>query len=57
MILAKIPKAVFHFPVLPGDTLTYTATIEYIKDDGAMVAATSHKGDRCTPKWKSSSPT
>jgi 3-hydroxyacyl-[acyl-carrier-protein] dehydratase len=46
VVLAKIPKAHFHFPAVPGDTLTYTATIEYIKDDGAMVSATSHLGDR-----------
>jgi 3-hydroxyacyl-[acyl-carrier-protein] dehydratase len=46
VILAKIPKALFHFPAVPGDTLRYTAVIEYIKDDGAMVAATSHVGER-----------
>jgi 3-hydroxyacyl-[acyl-carrier-protein] dehydratase len=46
VILAKIPKAVFHFPALPGDTLRYTAVIEYIKEDGAMVTATSHVGER-----------
>lgn len=46
MILAKIPKALFHFPAVPGDTLTYTTLLEYINDDGAMVSATSHLGDR-----------
>jgi 3-hydroxyacyl-[acyl-carrier-protein] dehydratase len=46
VVLAKIPKAVYHFPAVPGDTLVYTATIEYIKDDGAMVTATSHVRDR-----------
>jgi len=30
---------------VPGDTLIYTTTIEYIKDEGAMVSATSYKGD------------
>src|SRR5256886_3388361 len=40
VILAKVPKAQFHFPAVPGDTLVYTAVIEYIKDDGAMVNAT-----------------
>ena len=34
VILAKIPKAVFHFPAVPGDTLIYTAVIEDIQDDG-----------------------
>jgi len=46
VVLAKIPKAVFHFPVVPGDTLVYTAVAEYIKDDGAMVQATAHVRDR-----------
>jgi len=46
VILAKIPKAVFHFAVVPGDTLVYTATIEDINDRGAMVTATAHVGDR-----------
>jgi 3-hydroxyacyl-[acyl-carrier-protein] dehydratase len=46
VVLAKVPKARFHFVVGPGDTLTYTTTIDYIKKDGAMVSATSHLGDR-----------
>jgi 3-hydroxyacyl-[acyl-carrier-protein] dehydratase len=45
VILAKIPKAKFYCEAVPGDTLTYTATLEYIKDEGAMVSATSHKGE------------
>ncbi|MGA2035387.1 MAG: beta-hydroxyacyl-ACP dehydratase [Thermoguttaceae bacterium] len=45
VILAKIPRAQFFCEALPGDTLTYTATIEDIKPEGASVAATSHKGD------------
>jgi len=44
VVLAKITRVVFHCPALAGDTLTYTATIESIRDDGAMVTATSHKG-------------
>jgi 3-hydroxyacyl-[acyl-carrier-protein] dehydratase len=46
VILAKIPKAVFHFPALPGDTLVYTAVVDYIQTNGAMVTATSHVGER-----------
>lgn len=46
VILAKIPRASFYFPAVPGDTLRYTAGIEYINDDGAMVSATCHVGDR-----------
>lgn len=46
VVLAKIPKAVFHRPAVPGDTLVYTAEIAYLKDDGAMVNATSHVRDK-----------
>jgi 3-hydroxyacyl-[acyl-carrier-protein] dehydratase len=45
VILAKVPKAVFHLEALPGDTLVYTATIEYVKEEGAMVTCTSHRGE------------
>ena len=45
MILAKIPKVEFFCEALPGDTLTYSATIEYLKEEGAAVSATSYKGD------------
>ncbi|MHC4177420.1 MAG: 3-hydroxyacyl-ACP dehydratase FabZ family protein [Planctomycetota bacterium] len=45
VILAKISKAEFFCEAVPGDTLTYTATVEYIRAEGAMVSATSHKGD------------
>ncbi|MGW8256559.1 MAG: 3-hydroxyacyl-ACP dehydratase FabZ family protein [Thermoguttaceae bacterium] len=45
VVLAKLPKARFYCEALPGDTLLYTATIEYVKNEGAMVSATSHKGD------------
>jgi 3-hydroxyacyl-[acyl-carrier-protein] dehydratase len=47
VILAKIPKAKFHFGVVPGDTLIYTAEIiGEVTDSGAMVSATSRVGDR-----------
>ena len=45
VILAKIPKAEFFCEAVPGDTLTYSTTIEYVKREGSMVSATSHKGD------------
>lgn len=44
VVLAKVPKVVFHCMAMPGDTLVYTATVESIRDDGAMVTATSHRG-------------
>jgi len=46
VVLAKIPKARFHFAARPGDTLTYTTVVEYIKEEGAMVTATSHISDQ-----------
>ena len=46
VILAKIQRAVFHFPALAGDTLTYTAVLEDLRDDGGMVSCTSHVADR-----------
>lgn len=46
MILAKVPKARFLFPAVPGQTLVYETRLESIEDDGAMLAATCHAGDR-----------
>jgi len=46
VVLAKVPKVIFHLPALPGDTLTYTAEVEAINADGARVNATSHIGER-----------
>ncbi|MFO0903396.1 MAG: 3-hydroxyacyl-ACP dehydratase FabZ family protein [Pirellulales bacterium] len=36
VVLAKIAKAQFHCPALPGDTLTYHARLDDIKGDGAV---------------------
>lgn len=46
VVLAKLGKARFHFQATPGDTLRYTAEVEVIKDDGAIVHGRSHVGDR-----------
>ncbi|MBN2581362.1 MAG: beta-hydroxyacyl-ACP dehydratase [Pirellulales bacterium] len=45
VILAKVPKARFYCDALPGNTLVYTATLEYIKEEGAMVSCTSYRGE------------
>lgn len=45
VVLAKLPKVIFYSPAVPGDVLVYTATIDYIREEGAMVTATSYKGD------------
>jgi len=44
-VLAKINKAVFHRPALPGDQLRYTAMLEGIDTEGAFIRGTSHVGD------------
>ena len=46
VVLAKVAIVKFHGEAVPGDTLTYTATIQSVKKDGAMVTATSHKGQQ-----------
>jgi 3-hydroxyacyl-[acyl-carrier-protein] dehydratase len=46
MILAKVPKAVFHFAARPGDTLVYSCTLDYLTADGALVQGQSHVGGR-----------
>ncbi|MBN2023235.1 MAG: beta-hydroxyacyl-ACP dehydratase [Pirellulales bacterium] len=45
VVLAKIAKARFYAEAVPGDVLVYTAEIEYVKKDGAMVIGTAHRGD------------
>lgn len=46
IVLARIHTAQFHFDAAPGDFLTYTATIDYVEDDGSMARATSHRGQQ-----------
>jgi len=45
VVLAKVPKIKFFSEAVPGDTLLYTTEVEYIKAEGSMVHATSHRGD------------
>jgi 3-hydroxyacyl-[acyl-carrier-protein] dehydratase len=44
VVLAKLGKAIFHRPAMPGDQLTYTAIVEDIQPDGAIVRAESRIG-------------
>lgn len=46
VVLAKVGKATFYEYAFPGDTLTYTITVENIQPNGAMVKGISHIGDR-----------
>ena len=53
VILAKIPQATFYGgEVLPGEQLVYTATIEFVKADGAMIVGTSHKNGELQAKME-----
>ncbi len=45
VILAKVPKARFHGQAAPGDRLTFSTTIQYVRSEGAMITGTSHRGD------------
>ena len=46
VILAKVPRIVFHCRAVPGDTLTYRAKLEAIEESGARATTTSHIGDQ-----------
>ncbi len=46
VILAKVPKVVFHSWACPGDTLVYTATLLEARPEGGMVSVTAHVGER-----------
>ncbi len=45
VVLAKISRAKFYCDAVPGDSLIYTTVLEDIRPDGAMISATSYKGD------------
>jgi 3-hydroxyacyl-[acyl-carrier-protein] dehydratase len=42
VVLAKVTRAEFFFPVRPGDTLIYTAVTDDIRPTGAICQGTSH---------------
>jgi 3-hydroxyacyl-[acyl-carrier-protein] dehydratase len=46
VILAKVPKLVFHGHVRPGDTLIYTARLIEAREEGGLVEIDAHCGDR-----------
>jgi 3-hydroxyacyl-[acyl-carrier-protein] dehydratase len=46
VVLAKLARCRFHFPAVPGDTLTYYSEIVQFGKDGAIATATSHVGER-----------
>ena len=45
VVLAKIGKAIFQRPVMPGDLLRYEATIADVKGDGAIASVNAFVGD------------
>lgn len=46
IVLAKVSNVKFHFLSRPGDTLTYAAKLDSVGVEGALIAATSHVGER-----------
>jgi 3-hydroxyacyl-[acyl-carrier-protein] dehydratase len=46
VVLAKLGRAKFYDYARPGDTLTYTTTIQDVNETGALISATSYIGDR-----------
>jgi 3-hydroxyacyl-[acyl-carrier-protein] dehydratase len=45
VVLAKIGKAVFYRPVIPGETLRYEANIDDVKPTGALATVIGYVGD------------
>jgi 3-hydroxyacyl-[acyl-carrier-protein] dehydratase len=45
IVLAKVSKAVFHRPAVPGDTVVYSTRIVDLRPDGAVVHGTSRVGN------------
>src|SRR5215813_13267053 len=45
VILAKIPRAVFHREVLSGETLTYATEIQQLRQEGASVLGRVFSGE------------
>jgi 3-hydroxyacyl-[acyl-carrier-protein] dehydratase len=45
VVLAKVPKAVFHREMLAGEVLTYEADILHMRPEGAAVAGRVRVGD------------
>jgi 3-hydroxyacyl-[acyl-carrier-protein] dehydratase len=46
IVMAKIPKAIFHGWVYPGDTLIYDARILDAREDGGIVECSAKIGER-----------
>jgi len=46
VILAKIPRVDFHSSAVPGDQLTYSATLNEVREEGGTVTVQATAGDR-----------
>lgn len=46
VVLAKVPKMVFHSWAVPGDQLTYSVVLADVRDEGGMVECQAHVGDQ-----------
>ena len=52
VVLAKVSRATFTHDPLPGDCLNYTAILEQIQPDGAIVNASAHINEQCVTEAK-----
>ncbi|MBS0263820.1 MAG: beta-hydroxyacyl-ACP dehydratase [Planctomycetes bacterium] len=46
IVMAKVPKVVFHSWAVPGDTLTYEAKLLDAREDGGVVECVARIGER-----------
>ena len=46
LVLAKVSSVRYYFTARPGDTLRYTATLENVGAEGALIVGQSHVGER-----------
>ena len=57
VVLAKIPKAVFHREAMAGEQLVYEVEVLHLRPEGASVAAASCRTGRWSRRRRFSSPT
>lgn len=46
VVLAKLPRMTFHSFVTPGESLLYRVKLVDVREEGGMVEATAHVGER-----------
>ena len=46
VILAKVPKVIYHSWAVPGDSIIYHAVLQDVRPEGGLVSVNAHVGDR-----------